>query len=91
MAQLRSFQPKNTHMTEVRNLLFESSVEFTNYITSTNWQTTYASIPQISYMISNHVDKLISLEKVTAETACNSDSLITRNNVMAPTLSLELY
>ncbi|EAY08484.1 hypothetical protein TVAG_145640 [Trichomonas vaginalis G3] len=85
MSQLRSFKLGNKYTEQVRELLFTTDhCNFTLYFNNTNKVVQPSDIPQLSYMLVNHVGKLLSFTNPDYSVASQMDALTTRNNNYLP-------
>ncbi|EAX99449.1 hypothetical protein TVAG_052920 [Trichomonas vaginalis G3] len=85
MSGLRSFKIGDKHIEKVRDYIFANSQYFFFYLTVKNFTKSRSSSNEISYMIANHVGKLLDLPEITPDVVKGPDSLIARNNNNLPT------
>ncbi|EAX98975.1 hypothetical protein TVAG_431840 [Trichomonas vaginalis G3] len=88
MTDIIPYKPNNEYMENVRKLLFENNIKFFFYLNNTYWEESTTTATEISYIISNHVGKLLDMDSDDAGVANGPDSLIIRNNNNYPTTAM---
>ncbi|EAX94016.1 Adenylate and Guanylate cyclase catalytic domain containing protein [Trichomonas vaginalis G3] len=77
---LRHFANGNKHIEQVRDLLFSASITLRFYLNKTDVEVTTSNLVQISYMVTNHISKVIGLSKYDNNVPKSLDSLTAKNN-----------
>lgn len=88
IAPLRHFASGNKHIEKVRDLMFAGTLDFNFVINTSKVITTKSNLVQVSYMIANHISKLIGLSNYTADVPKNLDTLTAKNNNVDATEAL---